>query len=141
MHKIFHLPSINIACNPKHHLLNASLSNLFYLISPLTYRPHLRRIHTFPSPPRPKTGRTRIPSLRMPRPSGPKPQGGLEDRSKGGRNARGRGGGSKRGDDGATGREVTVSKAMSYLLRHGAEKEGVKIDEGGWVRVEDLVSQ
>ena len=76
----------------------------------------------------------------MPRPGGPKPRGGLEDRSKGGRNARGRGGGSKKGDDGATGREVTVSKAMSYLLRHGAEKEGVKIDEGGWVRVVDLVS-
>ena len=38
------------------------------------------------------------------------------------------------------GREITLSKAMSYLLRHGAEKEGVKIDEAGWVRVEDLVS-
>ena len=75
----------------------------------------------------------------MPRASGPKPRGGFEGRSKGGRNAQG-GGSSKKGDAGVTGREVTVSKAMSYLLRHGAEKEGVKIDEGGWVRVEDLVS-
>lgn len=71
---------------------------------------------------------------------------------RGGGGARGgRGGGGSRQKDGGGGRggggggrgearEITVSKAMSYLLRHGAEKEGVNIDEGGWVRVGDLVS-
>ena len=37
-------------------------------------------------------------------------------------------------------REVTVSKALSFLLRHAAKDEGVDIDEGGWVNVADVVS-
>lgn len=64
-------------------------------------------------------------------------------RGRRGRGHGGRGGGSSGrggGEGGAGGREITISKAMSYLLRHGAEKEGVKIDEGGWVRVQDMVS-
>ena len=36
-------------------------------------------------------------------------------------------------------REVTVSKAMSFLLRHGAKDEGVQLDEGGWANVRDVV--
>jgi RNA:NAD 2'-phosphotransferase (TPT1/KptA family) len=30
---------------------------------------------------------------------------------------------------------------MSYYLRHGAEKEGLEIDDQGWVRVDDLLKQ
>lgn len=37
-------------------------------------------------------------------------------------------------------REVTVSKAMSFILRHGAEKEGIKLDAQGYANVADLVS-
>lgn len=29
---------------------------------------------------------------------------------------------------------------MSYVLRHGAEKEGLKLDEGGYINCQDLVS-
>src|ERR1700722_8461255 len=37
------------------------------------------------------------------------------------------------------GREVTVSKAMSWLLRHGAAKERIAMDEQGYVKVDDLL--
>uniref|UniRef100_A0A7S4KUD4 2'-phosphotransferase n=1 Tax=Paramoeba aestuarina TaxID=180227 RepID=A0A7S4KUD4_9EUKA len=37
-------------------------------------------------------------------------------------------------------REVQISKYMSYVLRHGAAKEGVKMDAGGWVEVDALLS-
>lgn len=65
-------------------------------------------------------------------------------------NRRGRGGGS--GGSGGHGRgggkhhrqpqsrEVTVSKALSFLLRHGARDEGVQLDEGGWANVRNVVS-
>lgn len=36
-------------------------------------------------------------------------------------------------------REVTVSKALSFLLRHGARDEGVQLDGGGWANVRDVV--
>ncbi|KAJ3107170.1 tRNA 2'-phosphotransferase 1 [Phlyctochytrium bullatum] len=36
-------------------------------------------------------------------------------------------------------RQVFVSKAMSYVLRHGAVKEGIPIRPDGYVRFEDLV--
>lgn len=51
--------------------------------------------------------------------------------------ARGKSGGGKRPPPS---REETVSKAMSYVLRHGAEKEGLKLNEGGYVNCGDLVS-
>lgn len=35
--------------------------------------------------------------------------------------------------------KVRLSKKLSYLLRHGAVKEGLKIDENGWVSVRDLL--
>ena len=35
----------------------------------------------------------------------------------------------------------SVSKTMSYLLRHGAEKEGIAMGSDGWARVEDLLAQ
>jgi len=37
-------------------------------------------------------------------------------------------------------REVVVSKKISWLLRHGAEQEGLKLGEGGYVNVADAVS-
>lgn len=54
---------------------------------------------------------------------------------------------SKRGGRGGGGgghgrglpREVQVSKKVSWLLRHGAEKEGLKLGEGGYVNVADAV--
>lgn len=46
------------------------------------------------------------------------------------RNAKGKGKG---------GRDVLVSKALSHLLRHAAEKEGVKMDSQGYANVADVV--
>ena len=37
------------------------------------------------------------------------------------------------------GREVAISKALSLLLRHAAEKDGVKINAQGYVNVADVV--
>ena len=36
-------------------------------------------------------------------------------------------------------RAVTVSKALSLLLRHAAEKEGLPIDAQGYAKVSDVV--
>ena len=36
-------------------------------------------------------------------------------------------------------REETVSKAMAYVLRHGAEKEKLKLDGSGYINCEELV--
>ena len=60
-----------------------------------------------------------------------------------GRNApRGRGYGKGRGGRGGRGesREVKISKQLSYILRHGAQKENVAMDDGGWANVADIVS-
>lgn len=38
-----------------------------------------------------------------------------------------------------SGFHIRISKAMSYVLRHGAEKEGIMMNSGGWVRMEDLL--
>lgn len=37
-------------------------------------------------------------------------------------------------------RDVQISKAMSWLLRHGAKGEGIKMDANGYINVADLVS-
>jgi 2'-phosphotransferase len=37
------------------------------------------------------------------------------------------------------GRDVQVSKALSKLLRHAAEKEGLKMNEQGYASVTDVV--
>ncbi|XP_063860693.1 uncharacterized protein LOC135101050 [Scylla paramamosain] len=34
--------------------------------------------------------------------------------------------------------DVKASKALSWLLRHGAEKEGLVIKPGGWIRLDDI---
>ena len=51
---------------------------------------------------------------------------------------------SRRGRGGRDGRElpreVMVSKKISWLLRHGAEQEGLKLRDGGYVNVADAVS-
>lgn len=56
-------------------------------------------------------------------------------------------GGSSRGDKKAGSRsapptrEVTISKNLSYLLRHNAKDEGIELDEGGWANVADVVGR
>ncbi|EEQ83714.1 tRNA splicing 2' phosphotransferase 1 [Blastomyces dermatitidis ER-3] len=49
----------------------------------------------------------------------------------------GRGHGAGRSEPG---REVVVSKALSYILRHAAEREGVKIDSHGYANVADVLA-
>jgi len=53
-------------------------------------------------------------------------------------NRRGRGG--KAGGGGGQGREVQVSKALSKLLRHAAEEEGVQLDKEGFARLDQVVT-
>lgn len=36
-------------------------------------------------------------------------------------------------------REVTISKSLSLLLRHAAEREGLKINSDGYANVADVV--
>jgi RNA:NAD 2'-phosphotransferase (TPT1/KptA family) len=50
----------------------------------------------------------------------------------------GRGGGSR--NPANLPREVQVSKKVSWLLRHGADREGLKLGKGGYVNVQDAVS-
>jgi 2'-phosphotransferase len=45
----------------------------------------------------------------------------------------------RRGKPNGGGRDVTVSKALSLLLRHAAEKEGLKLDSQGYANVADVV--
>ena len=51
---------------------------------------------------------------------------------------RGRGGG-RGGGRPPPSREVIISKNLSFVLRHGAEAEGIELDEGGWANVRDVV--
>lgn len=51
----------------------------------------------------------------------------------------GRRGGRGGGYGGSLPREVEVSKKMSWLLRHGAEQEGLKLGPGGYVNLKDVV--
>lgn len=60
--------------------------------------------------------------------------------SKRGGRGGGRGGGGGGGGGGGMPREKQVSKKISWLLRHGAEKEGLKLGSGGYVGVKDAVS-
>lgn len=58
--------------------------------------------------------------------------------------ARGEGGGGGRGrgkgrHSDQQSRETTISKAISFVLRHGAAKEGLKLDENGYANAADLV--
>ena len=35
--------------------------------------------------------------------------------------------------------DVRISKNLSYLLKHGALKEGLKMDKEGFVRIDDIL--
>lgn len=64
--------------------------------------------------------------------------GHQEGSSRGGRGG-GRGGKDRKrreGDD----PDRTISKALSWMLRHGAEKEGLKLRGDGYANVAELVS-
>ncbi|CAI5758456.1 unnamed protein product [Candida verbasci] len=37
-------------------------------------------------------------------------------------------------------RDISISKSLSYLLRHGAEKENLSIDESGYVKISQLLN-
>lgn len=50
----------------------------------------------------------------------------------------GRGGGSR--NPANQPREQQVSRKVSWLLRHGASSEGLKLGKGGYVNVQDAVS-
>ncbi|KAL8812253.1 MAG: hypothetical protein Q9223_007338, partial [Gallowayella weberi] len=55
----------------------------------------------------------------------------------------GRGGGRNKSGSGGRpppSREETISRAMSYVLRHGAEKEKLKLDESGYINCEALLN-
>lgn len=66
----------------------------------------------------------------------------LEDKAGAGRGGRGgRRGGGGRGGGRPQDRNMLVSKALSRLLRHQAENAGVKLDEGGWAKVDEVVSR
>ncbi|KAL8863589.1 MAG: hypothetical protein Q9178_000270 [Gyalolechia marmorata] len=54
----------------------------------------------------------------------------------------GRGGGrsSSGGGKRPPSREETISRAMSYVLRHGAEKEKLKLDESGYINCQELLN-
>jgi 2'-phosphotransferase len=54
-----------------------------------------------------------------------------------GQQGRDRRGGGGRGQ--GQSRDVQVSKALSLLLRHAAEKEGVKMNAQGYANVADVV--
>lgn len=59
-----------------------------------------------------------------------------ESRERGG-GTRGRGRGHGRREDDPN---TKISKALSYILRHGAEKEGLKLRGDGYANVAELVS-
>lgn len=54
--------------------------------------------------------------------------------------ARGGRGGGRGVRGGPQDRETLISKKLSWLLRHGAEKEGLKLGKGGYVGLADVVS-
>lgn len=37
--------------------------------------------------------------------------------------------------------DAKSSRKFSYLLRHGAKEEGLHMDEGGWIRVDDILKR
>ncbi|KAI5825178.1 hypothetical protein K523DRAFT_313884 [Schizophyllum commune Tattone D] len=73
-----------------------------------------------------------------------KPRGGGRGGSRGGGRG-GKGGGDGGGSSKLRGLEkdspaVRLSKTLSYILRHGAQKEGIPIRPDGYVKVDDLLA-
>ncbi|CAH1767507.1 4481_t:CDS:2, partial [Entrophospora sp. SA101] len=59
--------------------------------------------------------------------------------SQGKKSHRGGRGGRGRGDGGGDERhDIKLSKSLSYVLRHGATKEGLNIREDGYIKLEEL---
>lgn len=58
-----------------------------------------------------------------------------------GRGGGGRGRGGRRGGGGGSGGDVKLSKALSYVLRHGAAKAGVTMRPDGYVRIAELLNK
>ena len=56
-----------------------------------------------------------------------------------GKNKRGGKGRNSRKGERKDKKSVNISKSLSWILRHGAVKEGIDIDEGGWVLLEDIL--
>mmetsp|Transcript_37231 Transcript_37231/g.84750 ORF Transcript_37231/g.84750 Transcript_37231/m.84750 type:complete len:308 (-) Transcript_37231:163-1086(-) len=65
-------------------------------------------------------------------------RGAARSEEKGG--ARGMAGRGARAPSKMTGRMVTLSKTMSWLLRHGAGQAGVRVGEDGSVRVDEMLA-
>lgn len=78
-------------------------------------------------------------TLRQPRRISMARDGERTERSERGRGGRGRNRGGTR-DRAPMDRETQVSKKLSWLLRHGAEKEGLRLGRGGYVGLADVVS-
>ncbi|KAI9785134.1 MAG: hypothetical protein M1839_000772 [Geoglossum umbratile] len=55
-------------------------------------------------------------------------------------NRRGGGRSGGRGGSSHSSREVVISKAVSFILRHGAEREGLQLDSAGYAIVEKLLA-
>ena len=64
--------------------------------------------------------------------------GGKREGRGGGRRGGGGGGGGR--SSGPLPRDVQVSKKLSWLLRHGAEKEGLSLDSAGYANVQDVLA-
>ncbi|XP_028272305.1 tRNA 2'-phosphotransferase 1 [Parambassis ranga] len=60
------------------------------------------------------------------------------DTAKGGRG--GKGGRGRRGNRSGEDRDVSLSKSMSYVLRHGASKMGLQLSSDGFLFVEELLA-
>jgi len=45
------------------------------------------------------------------------------------------------GGGGKDDKDVRLSKKLAFLLRHGAEKEGIAIGSDGYVKLDDLLSR
>lgn len=53
---------------------------------------------------------------------------------------RGKGSGGRRGGGRHNDPSVELSKTLSYILRHGAQREGLAIRSDGYMKLDDLVS-
>lgn len=112
-----------------HHVPSTSLSHHIYKLPTSLSQPSAfssNNCHSFTAGQTRQFSQTPSTQLRLNRMSQRSPPRG-----------RGRGGGRPaRGQP----REVQVSKQLAYLLRHGAERESINIDNGGWVNVAEVVS-
>jgi 2'-phosphotransferase len=74
-------------------------------------------------------------------PAAPAAQNGGTRGGKGGKSGRGGGSGGSRGGRDQESPETQLSKALSYILRHGAAKEGLKIRPNGYIELEKVLAR